>query len=57
MYSFIAFFYLFYKLIMSRYKYAGETSSVVNGILIFVIIFLNVLVYIAGIVNGLNYLY
>jgi hypothetical protein len=42
---------------MSRYKYAGETSSVVNGILIFVIIFLNVLVYIAGIVNGLNYIY
>ena len=57
MYSFIAFFYLTYKLIMSRYKYAGETSSVVNGILIFIIVFLNVMVYIAGIVNGINYIY
>ena len=55
--SFNAFFFCSYKYIMSRKKYAGETSTVVNYILIFFIVTINVMVYIAGVINGLTYLY
>ena len=55
--AFIAFFFNFYMLIMGRYKYAGETNPYINATLIVLIVVLNVLVYISGLINGLNYFY
>ena len=42
---------------MSRYKYAGETSTVVNWLLIGLIFVINAWVYYAGLANGVNYFY
>lgn len=55
--SFNSFFFCTYKYIMSRKKYARETSEAVNWILIFLIIIINAQVYIAGFINGTSYLY
>ena len=55
--AFVAFFFLTYTLIQVRYKYAAETSNVVNWILITLIVLLNLLTYFAGLLNGLTYLY
>jgi hypothetical protein len=55
--SFNCFFFCAYKFIMSRRKYAGQTSTVTDGILIVLMIVANASVYVAGLVNGLTYLY
>lgn len=55
--SFTAFFFLNYMLIMGRYKYAGETHRGVNILLITGVVFLNLLCYVEGVMNGLVYIY
>ena len=55
--SFNCFFFCSYKFIMSRRKYAGQTKKWVDWLLIVAIVLINILVYFAGIVNGLTYLY
>lgn len=44
-------------LIMGRYKYAGETNKFVNAALITLIVILNLMVYMAGVINGSTYVY
>ena len=55
--AFVAFFFNFYMLIMGRYKYAGETNKFVNAALITLIVILNLMVYMAGVINGSTYIY
>jgi hypothetical protein len=42
---------------MGRYKYAGETNKFVNAALITLIVILNLMVYMAGVINGSTYIY
>jgi hypothetical protein len=55
--SFNALFFCCYKYYMSRYKYAGQTNSIVDWLLIALIFFINAAVYFAGILNGVFYIY
>lgn len=55
--TFSALFFPAYKIIMSRYKYSAETNKYVNAVLIILVVILNLMIYLAGVVNGTNYIY
>lgn len=55
--SFVAFFFLTYMLVQVRYKYAAETNSTINALLVALVVLLNILTYVTGLINGLTYIY